>query len=63
MLNITELRKLSVAELAAELKKAQFQFGKLRFAIKAGQEKATHKLKQVKKLIAHIQTVKTEKGE
>lgn len=61
MLNITELRKLSVVELRKELEKTQFQFGHLRFALKAGQEKASHKLAQVKKYIAHIHTVTTEK--
>jgi len=60
MLTIQEIRGLSDQELRAELAKAERELVKLKLAVKMGQEKATHKVRETKNMIAVIKTVMRE---
>jgi len=57
----TELRQKTVEELNAELDGLQLQQFKLRMAKATGQLAKTHQVGQVRKEIARIKTVLTEK--
>ena len=57
----TELRQKTVEDLSAELDGLQLQQFKLRMAKAAGQLAKTHQVGQVRKDIARIKTVLTEK--
>lgn len=57
MLTTQEIISLSNQELQAELNKSKRELVKLKLAVKMGQEKATHKVTQMKKYVAVIKTV------
>ena len=57
----TELRQKTVEDLSAELDGLQLQQFKLRMAKATGQLAKTHQVGQVRKDIARIKTVLTEK--
>lgn len=60
-MNVSELRSSSVADLSNELNELRKEFFKLNVQKATGQLTQTHKLKQVKKQIAVVKTVMTEK--
>lgn len=57
MLTIQEIKVLSDKELESELTKARRELVRLRLAVKAGQEKATHKVTTYKKYVAQLNTL------
>ena len=60
-MNATELRQKTVEELSTELDGLQLQQFKLRMAKATGQLAKTHQVGLVRKEIARIKTVLTEK--
>ncbi len=56
MYSIQDLKKMAEKDLQIELEKTRINSGKLKFLIKAGQEKAVHNLKNLKKYLARILT-------
>lgn len=60
-MNATELREKSAEELRAELDNLQLQQFKLRMAKATGQLAKSHQVGQVRKDIARIKTVLTQK--
>lgn len=61
MTTLQELRGMNDTELQAELGKAQKKLMELKIKVKLGQLKETHEVKGLKKLIAQIHTVVTER--
>lgn len=57
MLTNQEIKSLSDQELQVELAKAERDLVKLKLAVKMGQEKATHKVRKMKKYVAVIKTI------
>lgn len=62
MVSLQEIKKMTAADLVLELKKLQSAYGKIRLLVKAGQDKASHKLGSHRRLIAQIQTFLSEKN-
>lgn len=64
MLTIQEIKALSDQELRNELVKAKKELLALKLGVKMGQEKATHKVRALKKQVAMLKTVMSafEKG-
>ncbi len=60
-MTIEDLRKLDIKELEKNLEKARFDLYKIKLAVGEGTEKQNHKISITKTLIAHINTVITEK--
>ena len=57
MLTIQEIKGFSDKELDLELSKAKKELVKLKLGVKMGQEKATHKVREMKKQVAMLKTV------
>lgn len=57
MLTIQEIKALSDQELRNELVKAKRELLALKLGVKMGQEKATHKVRALKKQVAMLKTV------
>lgn len=62
MITLPEIQKMTAKDIGIELAKARYQFGKLQFLVKTGQEKGAHKMKAAKKLVAQLLTVLAEKN-
>jgi len=62
MLHAKELRELDAAQLAEKLSQSQEELFKLRFQHATAQLEKTHRLCELKKDIARIQTVMTQKN-
>ncbi len=62
MLQAKELRDLDAAQLAEKLSQSQEELFKLRFQHATAQLEKTHRLNELKKDIARIQTVLTQKN-
>lgn len=60
-MNASELRKLSDAELNAQVDVLKDELFNLRFAQATGELESPHRIKEVKKTIARIKTVLTER--
>jgi ribosomal protein L29 len=58
MLTVQELNKLTVKELAEELKKATQNLFKIKFEVNTGSSKANHQIRNLRKYRAQIKTVK-----
>lgn len=57
-----EIRSMSDEALAAELKSLQSEWRDLRFQESVGQLTATSRIRQIRKDIARIHTIRTERG-
>ena len=57
MPNVKEMRKMTAKDLKIELARARYKLGSIEFAIKAGQNQASHELKEAKKQVARILTL------
>lgn len=57
MVKSDELKKMGIKSLMKELEEARAQLSKVKFEVKTGQEKATHKIKNLKTYIARILTI------
>lgn len=62
MLQAKELRDLDAAQLAEKLSQSQEELFKLRFQHATAQLEKTHRLNELKKDIARLQTVLTQKN-
>ena len=60
MYTTANLKNLSLVALRQELEKAFFQKNKIKLLVKSWKEKASHKIKQKKILIARISTIITK---
>jgi len=60
-MRIEEIRNLSVSELNAKVLELKKELFELRFSKATGKEVKAHEMKDVKKTIARIKTVITEK--
>jgi ribosomal protein L29 len=60
MAELKELRKMGLKELLKELGEKRAELFKVQFEVRTGQEKATHKIKNLKSYIAQIMTVINE---
>jgi len=58
MLPLEDLRKLNVKELEEEVNKSKIELLKLRLSVAARQNKETSKLKDLRKYVARINTIK-----
>lgn len=58
MITLDELKRLNLKELAEELKKAKIDLLKLRLAVASRQSKETSKLKELRKYVARMKTLK-----
>jgi len=61
MKDIEELRKLSIAELQKELLSSSVDLFQHKIKVQAQEEKTIHMIKKIKKYIARIKTVESEK--
>jgi len=57
MAELKELRKMGLKGLLKELGEKRAELFKVQFEVRTGQEKATHKIKALKKYIAHKKQV------
>ncbi|MFI3255975.1 MAG: 50S ribosomal protein L29 [Psittacicella sp.] len=62
-MRLEELRNKSVEELNKELLEVSTEQFKLRLQLSTGQLQQTHQLKIIRRKIAQIKTILTEKGE
>lgn len=60
MVEKDELQKMGLKGLLKELSESRTELSKVRFEIKTGQEKATHKIEKLKNYIAQILTIINE---
>jgi len=60
MMTIAEIRQMDAGQLAKEITKEKQELLKLKLQTSAAQSKETHKLKELRRHIARMQTVKTE---
>lgn len=58
MVELEELKKLTLRELEEEVQKSHFDLLKLKLAVASRQSKETAKLKSLRKYIARIKTMK-----
>lgn len=63
MLTTEELRKSSPKTLQEELAKTRRENIQLHMQVKTGQSKDIHKLREIKKYIARLQTIRPERIE
>ncbi|MFH1720709.1 MAG: 50S ribosomal protein L29 [Patescibacteria group bacterium] len=57
MVDLEELQKIPLKSLLKELGEARIELFKVKFEVETGQEKASHKIKKLKKYIAQILTI------
>jgi len=60
MNKVSELKKMSAAELQQELETVKKDLFKMKFEVKTGASKASHEIRNLKKYLAQIKTVQTE---
>ena len=60
MLTLEEIRQMDLAQLNKEVLKLKQELLKMKLSTSAAQSKETHKLKELRRQIAWIETVKTE---
>ena len=63
MFELIELQKMPLKGLLKELGEARVELFKTKFEVETGQEKASHKIKKLKKYIAYILTLINENKE
>jgi len=61
MMNSKEIRELAPAEISTKLREAREQLLQLRLRKQTGQVEKTHELRGLRKTIARLETVLTEK--
>jgi large subunit ribosomal protein L29 len=59
---VDKLRQMAAPELAAREKEAREQLFRLRFQLAAGQAESVKKLRELRKEMARLLTVRREKG-
>ncbi len=60
MLKVEELRKVTPEELSKELTKAQHELAKIKMQVTDNNASQNHKIRDLKKYIARINTINTE---
>jgi len=61
MMNSKEIRELAPAEISTKLREAREQLLQLRLRKQTGQVEKTHEIRGLRKTIARLETVLTEK--
>lgn len=60
MNKVSELTKMSTAELQQELETVKKDLFKMKFEVRTGASKASHEIRNLRKYLAQIKTVQTQ---